>query len=386
MSSRAELTMHTLHLGMSWFPEQAGGLPRVYYELLHHLPRCGVMVRGLVAGSPQVAQESGQRVRAFAPPTVPLMVRGRALRWELRRMLAEQRPDLMVSHFALYTFPVLDMIRPYPLAIHFHGPWAQESQVEIGRGSSIKIKAVIERAVYRRGASFIVLSRAFREVLHRSYGVPVERIWVIPAGIDVDRFATEVTRREARERLDWSRDRPIVLAVRRLTRRMGLENLIEAMKEVREKVPEALLLVAGQGPLAGTLAARADSLGLENNVRFLGFVSDEELPLAYRAADLTVVPTVALEGFGLITVESLAVGTPVLVTPVGGLPEVVRDLSPELVLPGTEAGPLGEGLVAALRGGLSLPDEEACRAYACARYDWPVVAAQVSEVYAEALR
>jgi glycogen synthase len=384
--SGAEPPMHTLQLGMNWFPEDAGGINRVYYELLRHLPRSGTRMRGLVAGSSQVARDSGERVRGFALPDTPLLVRWRALRRELGQMLAEQQPDLVAAHFALYTFPVLDLIRSYPLVIHFHGPWAGESQDEGRRGVNVRIRAAMERIVYRRGTRLIVLSHAFRDILHRDYGVPRQRIRVVPGGVDVDRFAIDVTRREAKERLGWPQDRPIVLAVRRLVRRVGLEELIAAMKEVRKRVPEVMLLVAGIGPLAEKLTNRVNALGLENNVRFLGFVDDEDLTLAYRAAELTVVPTVALEGFGLITVESLAAGTPVLVTPVGGLPEVVRDLSPELVLPGVEVGSLAERLVEALTGGLVLPSEETCKAYVRARYDWPVIALRTHEVYAEALR
>jgi glycosyltransferase involved in cell wall biosynthesis len=166
---------------------------------------------------------------------------------------------------------------------------------------------------------------------------------------------------------------------------MGLESLIGAIKEVRERVPEILLLIGGKGRLSRELSARVLSLGLEKNVRFLGFVSDEQLPLAYRAADLTVVPTVTLEGFGLIAVESLAAGTPVIVTPVGGLPEVVRDLSPALILPGTGVRSLAEGIGAALTGELSLPSARTCEGYVRSRYDWPVVAAHVRGVYEEAL-
>ena len=299
--------------------------------------------------------------------------------------LSEGDFPLVVSHFALYALPALDLIRPRPLVVHFHGPWASEGYVEKGRRSAAELKAALERIVYRRGALLLVLSRAFQDVLSRDYGVPPERIRVIPGAIDVDRFDTGVTRRAARERLGWPEDRPTVLAVRRLSRRMGLEDLIEAAAMVRRRVPEALVMVAGRGPLQETLAARARALGLENTVRFLGFVPDEDLPLAYRAADLTVVPTVALEGFGLIAAESLAAGTPVLVTPVGGLPEVVGDLSPELVLPGTGVGALGEGLVAALTGSTALPDERDCQAYARARYGWPVIATRVREAYAEVI-
>jgi len=94
---------------------------------------------------------------------------------------------------------------------------------------------------------------------------------------------------------------------------------------------------------------------------------------------------VALEGFGLAAVESLAAGTPVLVTPVGGLPEAVTALSPELVLPGTGAQALADGIGAALRGQLRLPDADACRDYARTHFDLPVIATQVAHVYREAI-
>jgi hypothetical protein len=125
-----EPPIRTLQLGLGWSPEWAGGIQRVSYELLRHLPRSGVEVDGLVAGSSHVVRDSAGRVRAFAPADAPLLVRWRALCRELRQMLSERQPDAVISHFALYTFPVLDLVRSHPLVIHFHGPWAQESRVE----------------------------------------------------------------------------------------------------------------------------------------------------------------------------------------------------------------------------------------------------------------
>jgi glycosyltransferase involved in cell wall biosynthesis len=98
-----------------------------------------------------------------------------------------------------------------------------------------------------------------------------------------------------------------------------------------------------------------------------------------------VVPTVSLEGFGLTTIESLAAGTPVLVTPVGGLPEAVAPLSAELVLPSGGFHAIGEGIADVLLGRRVVPDAEACRAYARRHFDRPVVAAQVAQVYREAI-
>jgi glycogen(starch) synthase len=129
------------------------------------------------------------------------------------------------------------------------------------------------------------------------------------------------------------------------------------------------------------LAARIHAGGLARTVRLLGRLSEEELALAYRAADVTIVPSVALEGFGLVAAESLSAGTPVLVTPVGGLPEVVSPLSDRLVLQACTREAVAEGLVSALRGTLPLPDDAACRRFARERYDWSVIAAAVGKVY-----
>ena len=104
---------------------------------------------------------------------------------------------------------------------------------------------------------------------------------------------------------------------------MGLENLVDAMVRVHAEVPDALCVVVGRGKLRDQLVARIARKNLQSHVQLLGFVPDEQLPFLYRAADLTVMPSLSLEGFGLSAVESLAAGTPVLVTPVGGLPEVV---------------------------------------------------------------
>ena len=118
------------------------------------------------------------------------------------------------------------------------------------------------------------------------------------------------TRDEARQILGWPRNRPIVLAVRRLTRRMGLVELIAAAQIIRRRVPDVLILIAGRGILAGELEAQIRAADMQDHVQMLGFLPDSKLPLAYRAADITVVPSLALEGFGLSAAESLAAGTP----------------------------------------------------------------------------
>lgn len=378
--------VRTLQLGMEWFPEKPGGLNRVFQELIQHLPNANVEVQGLVAGTEKVTADSRGMIQGFAPHSERLLPRLLAVRRLAAPVLRSDPALLVVSHFALYTLPILGELRAHPLVIHFQGPWGLEGEAERQSALAVIVKTAIERLVYRRAKVFIVLSSPFGRVLESRFGIPRDRIRIIPGGVDVRRFSIAESRAESRKRLGWPAGRPIVLAVRRLMRRMGLDNLIAATALVREKVPDVLVLIAGIGPMASELRAQIERNNLSDNVRLLGFVPDADLPNAYRAADLTVVPTQLLEGFGLIVAESLAAGTPCLVTPVGGLPEAVQGLSPQLVLKDSTPEAIAEGVVAALTGTLSLPDAAACTDFARRNYDWSVIAERTRLVYEEAMR
>ena len=164
---------------------------------------------------------------------------------------------------------------------------------------------------------------------------------------------------------------------------MGLENLIDAMESMRRAHPHARLLIGGTGPIAAELEARIRERDLNAHVKLLGFIAEPDLPLAYAAADLSLVPTVALEGFGLITVESLASGTPVMCTPIGGTPEILEGLSSELIFASPSPTDMAARIEAALSGKTALPDAVQCREYS-ARYGWPQVLPRIQTVFQEA--
>ncbi|MFL9987399.1 glycosyltransferase family 4 protein [Paraburkholderia sediminicola] len=375
----------SLQIGMHWFDERPGGLDRMFLAMIESLPAQGVSVRGLVAGTPGVFEASGGRVHPFAQANAQLGRRLWHARAQSRKLRDARMPDVVATHFALYAAPTVGVFSGVPRVVHFHGPWASESGVE-GRGRLSRVtRHALERIVYRGGTRHIVLSHAFADILRTRYGVREDDIRVVPGCVDIDRFNTGLTRQQARKRLGLPQDRPLLFCVRRLVSRMGLEDLIDAMFVVKQAVPDVLLTIAGKGPLEPQLHARIVARGLERHVRLAGFVADAVLPLWYCASDVTVVPTVALEGFGLTTIESLAAGTPVLVTPVGGLPEAVEPLSPDLVLSSTGFQALGGGISEALLGTRALPDAQACRDYARAHFDHPVVAAQVARIYREAI-
>jgi glycosyltransferase involved in cell wall biosynthesis len=307
-----------------------------------------------------------------------------AFRRSTKQDIAEFNPDVIGTHFALYTLPALGCFKNKPLVAHFHGPWHKEARVEGHGRLNCWARYQAERAVYTRAQKLITLSDFISKELMRCFRIDESRVTVIPGGVDVKRFDVAETRAEAREQLGWSKDRPIILTVRRLMRRMGLENVIEAASMIREKCPDALILIAGSGRLSEELEQQIRTLGLQDNVKLLGFLPDADLPLAYRAADLSIVPSISLEGFGLVAVESLAAGTPVIVTPVGGLPEIIRPFREDLLARGTTAKHLADVLIPALLDLHELPSSKQCKQYAD-RYDWSVVTASIRKVFASVL-
>jgi glycosyltransferase involved in cell wall biosynthesis len=352
-------------LGVGWQPDQPGGLNRYVRDLLVALERAGASPRALVVGP-----------AADAPPFVDVVSsHDVALRRRLRayaRVASERAPDADVidAHFALYAVVplLLRRFRGRPLVVHFHGPWADESAATGSGRVASSLQRRIERAVYRRADRLVTLSNAFKRLLVERYGVAPWDVEVIPPGVDLEHFSPG-DRRAARAALGLPPDAWVVATVRRLVPRMGIDALLDAWRLLDAP---GVLAVAGDGPSRPALEAAAGT-----GVRFLGGVDEEELVELYRAADVTVVPSLALEGFGLAALESLACGTPVLVTDVGGLPEAVHGLD--------VAVPAGDARALAARLSSTLPSQAECRARA-ERFSWNDAVTKTLSVYRRPMR
>jgi glycosyltransferase involved in cell wall biosynthesis len=355
--------MRVSMLGMGWFPDQSGGLNRYFRGLLEALRAEGVEVDATVVGP---GRDAPVGVDVVASREASLVARLTTY----RRSVQRREACIVDAHFALYALPALIRGRRWPLVVHFHGPWADESRATGASGPIVAAKRLIERALYRRADALIVLSEAFARLLVMEYGVGAELITVIRPGVDLDRF-TPGDAREARRQLGLPRGR-VLVCVRRLVPRMGVDTLLEAWAATTP-VADDLLVIVGDGPERDRLAALAERLGAP--VRFAGRVDDEALPLYYRAADVSVVPSSTLEGFGLVVIEALACGTPTVVTDVGGLPETVAGWRPDLVV-----APTATAIAARL--GEPLPDRAECRAHA-ETFAWSVAAERHLELYGQ---
>ncbi len=178
---------------------------------------------------------------------------------------------------------------------------------------------------------------------------------VSPGWVDAQAFATTSTRHELRQKLSehWQTALPIFFTLRRLEARMGLDTLITAAQIVKQEGRDFRVLIGGGGSLKNELQRQIDNANLPESVILLGRLSEADLPVCYAAADCFVLPTRALECFGLIVLEALAAGTPVIASRAAAIPELAEQQGSEWMFSPGDADGLADRMSAFLKGELT---------------------------------
>jgi glycosyltransferase involved in cell wall biosynthesis len=401
--------MNILFLSDAVYADKPGGSRVVAREaarlLVERGHRVTLLVARQVAGTPDEECVSGVRVVRYAGAgnARHFVGEGRAM----AARLARDTPfDIVHTHFAYAAHGPVRALPPDAIHVRtFYGPWDGEGYVEdtarleAAKNPAKKVKFALQRAFKKRmkrrieaqslqrsGAIIVLSEHSRREALE--YGVAVAKLHRIVGGVDTARFGLPSgSKKAAREALGLPLSDPILLSVRRLAPRMGLNHLISAMPAVVAAHPRALLLIGGQGTEQSRLEKQIASLHLEKNVRLLGFVPENELATYYGAADLFVLPSIALEGFGLVTVEALACGTPALGTQIGATPEILGALDKRLLTPSADERGLSSGILDFL--GNSWRDElsaERLHDFVLQNYSWERHVDGLENIYRDLLK
>ncbi len=157
-----------------------------------------------------------------------------------------------------------------------------------------------------------------------SLGAKPSKIKVVYNGVDLNRFRPiKGKKAEMRRKLGIAQDAVVFLTVRRLVYKNGVDTLIDCATIAIKQNPRVVFLVVGKGPDLENVRTRAVELGIEHNFKLTGFVSDEDLPFYYNAADFFVLPSKSGEGLPLVATEAMACALPVIATDVGGVKEVL---------------------------------------------------------------
>jgi glycosyltransferase involved in cell wall biosynthesis/SAM-dependent methyltransferase len=354
-------SIRVLLLSNAITPDRQGGLERYCRELGTALSHKGadvmIQARRVNLADPEHSVDGdGVEIWRFPTPSrdSPTYALGyplasaRAVRAAIRTARGTR---VLHSHYPLQGLPLALERVPY---IHtFHAPVYRELIPEhqdayalpgAGRTAAVNLMRISESRVVRRAHDVVVLSE-FMQAEAIALGARPESISVLPGGIDTERFSPGPPVHDP-----WAEgEGPLLFTARRMVPRTGVGELVEAFALISREIPGARLALAGRGPLEGKIRERVQALGLQDRVRSLGWISDEDLVGWYRAADLVLMPTQELEGFGLTTAEALACGTPVVGTPVGANPEVLRRLDTSLIARDVSPAAMAEAVVELLR-------------------------------------
>jgi teichuronic acid biosynthesis glycosyltransferase TuaC len=346
-----------------WFPS---GNPRFgRYATFARVPR-EEQRHGIAVLHPRYAL-----VPKIGMSSAPILMAG-ALRRRLERILRDRFEFQVID--AHYFYP--DGVAAVMLARRLGRP-----VVITARGTDVNLIANYRlprrwiRWAAERAAGIVAVSEALRARLIER-GIAASRIHVLRNGVDLELFAPR-DRETARRELGLEGAGSVVLSVSSLVASKSVDLVLRAMAALNE----ANLVIVGDGPASGSLRRLARDLGLGDRVRFLGGLPQCRLAAVYNAADALVLVS-AREGYPNVLLEALACGTPVIATPVGGIPEIVQNRTAGRLI--EERTP--EAVGAALRDLLADPPARAAtRAYA-ERFGWGATTAGQIRMFRAILR
>jgi glycosyltransferase involved in cell wall biosynthesis len=260
-----------------------------------------------------------------------MCIRDRA--WRLSRLIREYRPDVVHAQDA-------HAVSMAALALSCGAPSPRPQLVASRRVDFHLQRHSFSRWVYRQVDGFLAASGAIRDVLIKD-GIPSDRIVVVHDGIDVARIA-HLPAVDLHQEYWLPHGAPVAINIAALVDHKGQKYLVEAMADVCRAMPDAHLIIFGEGPLRAALERQVHERGLDKHVLLPGF-RDDVLSLA-KSADLFVMSSIT-EGLGSTVLDAMAMGLPVVATCAGGLPEAVVDGETGLLVPVAHPQALAGGIL-----------------------------------------
>jgi glycosyltransferase involved in cell wall biosynthesis len=302
-------------------------------------------------------------------------------RWLLRAWSGDRRPDVAHAHFwmsGMATVPAAKDL-DIPMVQTFHALGSVKRRYQ-GRADTSPPQRIRIESALARWADLVVATCSDEVTELSRLGAPDDRIRIVPCGVDTSRFTPDGD--------VWpSNGRPRLLSLGRMVERKGVDTVIRALADL----PDVELLIAGgpppaelsDDPEARRLSALTDELGVGDRVELLGSVDHEGVPALIRSAD-AVVTTPWYEPFGIVPLEAMSCGRPVIGSAVGGLLDSVADRETGLLVPPRNPSAVADAVRRLLADEtLRRRLGRAGRRRAESRFDWARVAEQVENVYAE---
>ena len=304
-----------------------------------------------------------------------------------RQWLSDRQWDVVHVHSCLIGLGVVSALGMTPKYVFtVHSPIVLEQEINwrhqgfpgmlkmlFGR----KALASAEDRMLKASSAIHTLSEFTRNKIDESYGVG-KRVTVIPHWYE--KRTADLDKKKARLVLGWPDDATIFFTVRGMRPRCGLDIAIRALAPLVMD-NNCYFYVGGEGPLRKSLETLVSDLGASERIRFMGRLSDTDLELAYSAADMFILPTLALECFGLIIVEALSFGCPVIASDVAAIPEIMRPILPNCIVAAGDIAALLEKAADFLSRKLKIPDKFSLIYYAENHYSKDYIVSCLAELF-----
>jgi len=389
--------MKIISIQYSLYPDDSAGVPNVVHNLHSRLTAKGHEIHLIVSqvreglrqreekGGITIYRISGFRSSSAIGKLIKVLLEVRKV---IKEILKAEGVDIIHIHNPLmglgsYLVPQTWSI---PKVYHFHSSWFQEEKKEYIHKKGVQkptlmctiillIMRGIEKFLLRSAQKIIVLSDYSRDLVEGLFKIPKEKIIKIVGGVDGSVYFPAMDKKKVRDSLGLPQDKIILFTVRALIARTGIEELIEAFSQLLKSRDDIILVIGGKGRMRERVEEMVKERNLGEAVQIVGFISYETLPSYYQAADIFILPTQEQEGFGLVTVEALASGTPVLGTPVGGTGEILTPLSSMLLFDTTHPEAIARGIFYWLQRPEQLEEiRQRCREYVMSHYSWDTAA------------
>ena len=390
--------MLILHLSWEYPPIVYGGLGRHVHALAEEQAAQGheVVVITQTEDAPGTEEIAGVTV-IRAPRDVPIVPLDNTnlLSWvaglehsmtrSVVRLSQDWRPDVIHAHdwMVAHVAATAGLTFERPLVTTFHATEAGRHQGWLPPGLPESIHAV-EWWLAANSTRVITCSAHMRWETNRLFGVDLQKSDVVPNGIDPSKWSVDESL-ATQCRRQHTNGGPLIVFTGRLEWEKGIHILLDAMVLLRELHPGVRLAVAGKGGKSAELRKQARRLKLGKSVSFVGWLPEDELHALVAGADIAVVPSL-YEPFGLVALEAVALGTPIVVSDTGGLTEIADDDRVGLTFLRGDA----ESLATTLDSALVDTEETRKRVSAASRalsdrYSWERVAEATDRTYESAI-
>ena len=321
--------MKICHITWEYPPRIVGGIARHVEDLTKALAKLGHEVHVVTLefpGAPNYEELNGVKIyRATSEIGHPHF-----LTWALlfNHSIEKQIADVGVDFDVLHVHDWLTAPAGIAAKHFLHRPMvATIHSTEYGRSTLQSIDSFTidswEWWCTYEADKVIVTTYSMRHEVCGHFQVPWEKAWIIPNAVDSSKFQVNVDRNSVRSRFGVGPNEKLILYVGRLVPQKGVEFLVQAIPQIARRFGDAKFVIVGDGWLRAHLESLADQTGNRWRVNFTGFIPDQELVALMRSADVLVIPSI-YEPFGIVALEGMAAGVPVVASQVGGLAEVVE--------------------------------------------------------------